>query len=95
MISPHTPPGTEIICVKAARTRRHGALALGAIYTVREIILAPSGDYGVALVEIINPVFEPYGLEYAYCLSQFRRLDLGRLDALLDVSEKEPAGAPA
>jgi hypothetical protein len=95
MISPMTPPGTEVVCInwpKAPVISRHIPLQIGAIYTVRRIVenhLLP-GVFGVWLEEILNEKHWT-GIELAYGLKYFRPLDLGGLDAFLDVREKEPA----
>lgn len=85
MISPMTPPGTEVVCID---DDWHGPTdldhpVLGGIYTVTEIrpFTARPG-FGATLSEI------PFGL---FDLAAFRLLDLAGLDALLDI--KEPVDA--
>lgn len=95
MISPMTPPGTEVVCInwpKAPVISRHLPLQNGAIYTVRRIVEHPlqSGVFGVWLVEILNEKHSS-GAELVYCLKYFRPLDLGGLDTFLNVREKDPA----
>jgi hypothetical protein len=90
MISPHTPPGTKVVCIQLPRetisryTKRPRPLdrkmALGATYTVVRIVPAdwqPTG-YVAELQEI--------GPRSLYGLHLFRRLDLPEcLTNLLDV----------
>jgi hypothetical protein len=95
MISPHTPPGTKIICIDADLHRRfniHGffftssmdGLTKGAIYTVRDILPDETciDKFEVRLVEIERPGND------GYALSRFRYLELPR--ALTDVFNREP-----
>ncbi len=85
MISPHTPPGTRIVCIDAELHRRfniHGffftssmdGLTKDAVYTVRDVIPDETciDHFEVRLVEIERPC---HG---GYALSRFRYLELPR-----------------
>ncbi len=101
MISPHTPPGTKIVCVDADLHRRfniHGffytssmdGLAKNAIYTVRDVVPDETciDKFEVRLVEIERPC------NGGYALSRFRYLELPRVltDVLDGERLKEGAG---
>lgn len=99
MISPHTPPGTKIVCTDAEPHKRyvlehnvgtnmHG-LTKDAVYTVREIMpysLTVSG-FIVCLDEIVRGFY----LE-GYDLKRFRRLELP--SSLTSILETAPVRAP-
>lgn len=80
MISPDTPPGTEVVCVEAGPGRYgDGGLRRGAIYTVERIAPAIDGGHVVVLGEI--PAWQtytpPWGLVgIGFELRRFRYLDL-------------------
>lgn len=80
MISPDTPPGTEVVCVQAGPGRYgDGGLRRGAIYTVERIAPAIDGGYVVVLTEIppwqtYTPPWELVGIGFE--LRRFRYLDL-------------------
>lgn len=75
MISPHTPPGTRVICINEGRNgRQESGLPityprLGNVYTVAEIYPCRS-DCGFAAY--IPDLTKDHG----YCLTLFRYLDL-------------------
>ncbi len=94
MISPDTPPGTEVVCVEAGPGRYgDGGLRRGAIYTVERIAPAIDGGYVVVLSEI--PPWQtytpPWGLVgIGFELRRFRYLDLpASLTNLLEEASKE------
>ncbi|GLI93706.1 hypothetical protein [Methylocystis echinoides] len=94
MISPETPPGTEVVCVEAGPGRYgDGGLRRGAIYTVERIAPAIDGGHVVVLTEI--PPWQtytpPWGLVgIGFELRRFRYLDLpASLTALLEESPVE------
>jgi hypothetical protein len=94
MISPNTPPGTEVVCVEAGPGRfGDGGLRRGAIYTVERIAPAINGGHVVVLTEI--PPWQtytpPWGLVgIGFELRRFRYLDLpASLTGLLDEAPKE------
>ena len=94
MISPNTPPGTEVVCVEAGPGRfGDGGLRRGAIYTVERIAPAINGGHVVVLTEI--PPWQtytpPWGLVgIGFELRRFRYLDLpASLTGLLDEATKE------
>jgi hypothetical protein len=90
MISPDTPPGTEVVCVDAGPGRYgDGGLKRGAIYTVERIAPAIDGGHVVVLSEI--PLWEtyspPWGLVgIGFELRRFRYLDIP--DALMQLLEE-------
>jgi hypothetical protein len=98
MISPHTPPGTEVVAVMGCAAP-FGCpwLVKGWLYTVDHIERAPRpGEYGVVLVEhgVFYPPPErrPWWLSWlppkrqphGWRLEAFRYVDLAGLDALLE-----------
>lgn len=94
MISPDTPPGTEVVCVEAGPGRYgDGGLRQGAIYTVERIAPAIDGGFVVVLTEI--PPWEtytpPWGLVgIGFELRRFRYLDIpDSLIGLLERVERE------
>ncbi len=94
MISPETPPGTEVVCVEAGPGRYgDGGLLHGANYTVERIAPAIDGGHVVVLSEI--PPWQtytpPWGLVgIGFELRRFRYLDLpNSLTQLLKEAEKE------
>ncbi|WP_020176241.1 hypothetical protein [Methyloferula stellata] len=95
MISPHTPPGTKIVCIDADLHRRfniHGffytssmdGLTKDAVYTVRDVLPDETciDQFEVRLVEIERPC------NGGYALSRFRYLELPR--TLIDLLNTEP-----
>lgn len=86
MISPHTPPGTKIICIDAAERpnprpdliRWDGhldGLTAGEIYTVRDFRVCPFlGRVEVRLHEIVRELDDSG--ESGFNLRRFRRADL-------------------
>ena len=80
MISPDTPPGTEVVCVEAGPGRYgDGGLRRGFIYTVEQIAPAIDGGNVVVLSEI--PPWQsytpPWGLVgIGFELRRFRYLDI-------------------
>lgn len=77
-ISPHTPPGTKIVCVQESILSSLQLVlgvrkpTIGAAYTVRGMIFCPvKAVPGVLVVEITNPVLNRTGLEIAYALDTF------------------------
>jgi hypothetical protein len=100
MISPHTPPGTEVVAiVEYEANAGFPAVYFGQIYTVAKIVEMTAGQpeaFGCVKQEHGEVEYpNKPGFFFACRLSWFRPLDLGGLDALLDVSEKEPTVAPA
>jgi hypothetical protein len=94
MISPETPPGTEVVCVEAAPGRYgDGGLLRGSIYTVERIAPAIDGGHVVVLTEI--PPWQtytpPWGLVgIGFELRRFRYLDLpASLTGLLEQTTRE------
>lgn len=91
MISPHTPPGTKVVCIgQTGEENKHlPALKVGDVYTLDRIedgFTSPDG-FGVYLCEIVHPEsIEPAGIySWAYGLADFRRLELPScLTELLD-----------
>ena len=87
MISPHTPPGTKIVCIDAEPHPRYAVgpvcdsdmdgLTENAVYTVDKIIpWAPnSRGFVVCLGEIIRRPRGDYPLS-GFALDRFRRLEL-------------------
>jgi hypothetical protein len=82
MISPHTPPGTKVVCIDASGTEIHDGvtpcpLVEGAVYTLAQIEMW-EGRLFALVVEI--------GDREAFALRRFRRLDLPEsLTKLLNV----------
>lgn len=94
MISPDTPPGTEVVCVDdAPGPYGDGGLQRGAIYTVERIASAIDGGHVVVLAEIppwrtYAPPWGPVGVGFE--LRRFRYLDIpDALTRLLDVAPIE------
>jgi hypothetical protein len=94
MISPDTPPGTEVVCVEDGPGRYgDGGLQRGAIYTVERIASAIDGGHVVVLAEIspwrtYAPPWGPVGVGFE--LRRFRYLDIpDSLTRLLDVAPVE------
>jgi len=81
MISPHTLPGTDVVCVNAAPSSYGGPpiLELGAVYTVDTIEISLNGFY-VATLSNVTPViiFDiKWGLvSIAYGLDRFNYLSI-------------------
>ncbi len=80
MISPDTPPGTEVICIDAsAGPYGTGGLAPGEIYTVRRIETALEKRYAVLLDELppVEVCMPPWGMvTIGFELKRFRYLDI-------------------
>jgi hypothetical protein len=80
MISPDTPPGTEIVCIDDSDgAYGPSRLTLGEVYTLRSIEMGVDGDFVATLHEV------PPGVTYnmalgvlnlGYLLCRFRRLEL-------------------
>lgn len=94
MISPDTPPGTEVVCVEAGPGRYgDGGLRRGEIYIVDRITPAIDGGHVAVLREI--PPWQtyapPWGLVgVGFELRRFRYLDLPRsLTGLLEATGRE------
>jgi hypothetical protein len=77
MISPHTPPGTKIVCINDKRAI--APIKKNAVYTVAEIVpvqKSPS-QFHVVLVEIqIDQVWQVMTDARGFSLHRFRYLDL-------------------
>ncbi len=87
MISPHTPPGTKIICINAKRSI--APIKKNAVYTVAEIVpveKSPS-KFHVVLAEIdIDQVWQAMTDARGFSLHRFRYLDLPQsITSLLNV----------
>lgn len=105
MISPHTPPGTEVICVWGGPGLGGlPGLKVGELYTVDRIVEADDefGDkFGVVVVghgigrsasrRNWRNFWRSREREWAYRLECFRYVELAGLDALLDARVKEKA----
>jgi hypothetical protein len=66
--------GQKVVCVKngAAKWRGQTQARVGEIYTIRDVYVDPiSGDVGIHLAEIINPL-HPCGIEYGFYAKRFR-----------------------
>jgi hypothetical protein len=94
MISPNTPPGSEIICIDTSRGR-YGPIELtkGDIYVVQQIERAITADF-LVLLEGEKPVFayDPhYGaVQLGYGLWCFRPLIIPQsLTALLTTKYRQ------
>jgi hypothetical protein len=99
MISPHTPPGTRIICIDADDNGQYetddtdyrgvglDGLRLGDVYTVHLVDEDPGSTSGfcVILCEIIR---QPKQLRFGFALERFRRLDLPK--CLRDIEAGRP-----
>jgi len=88
MISPHTPPGTKIVCVNDKRAI--APIKKDAVYTVAEIVpveKSPS-KFHVILVEIdIDQMWQVMTDARGFSLHRFRYLDLPKsISSLLDVT---------
>ena len=94
MLSPHTPPGTRVVCIDDVKDGRYATrtvhnfdlngLRLGEVYTVSAI--APNdgttSGFIAVLVEIVRP-----GRTKGFALERFRRVDLPEcLTSLLNVA---------
>jgi len=80
MISPHTPPGTEIVCIDSSAGPLGSCdLTDGAIYTVARIVPALCDRHVVLLAELpLTQIYEPpWGLvTVGFELKRFRYLDI-------------------
>jgi len=92
MISPETPPGTEVVCIDAAAgPYGDGGLQRGGIYTVDRIAPAIGGGHVVVLAEIApwEIYSPPWGLVgIGFDLKRFRYLDIPR--SLTELLETAP-----
>lgn len=84
MISPHTAPGTKVVCIRESDFPE-AKIRLGEVYTVKGIIESPifSHEFGVQLEEheLFNSMLD---IPWGYALSRFRLAELPRcLTALL------------
>ena len=93
MISPHTPPGTKVVCIDAKpsvgryasgyKVAHHGmdGLAEGPVYTVREIIPCRYAHAGLVVVldEIVRPLIGGNDWTRGFALNRFRRAELPRV----------------
>lgn len=95
MISPDTPPGTEIICIDASvGPYGSGGLAQGEIYTVRRIEKALENRYVVLLDELppVQVCRPPWGMvTIGFELKRFRYLDIP--DSLIELLGQTKASA--
>jgi hypothetical protein len=87
MISPHTPPGTKIVCVNDKRAI--APIKKNSVYTVAKIVpveKSPS-KFHVVLVEIeIDEVWQAMTDARGFSLHRFRYLDLpSSITGLLNV----------
>jgi hypothetical protein len=94
MISPHTPRGTDIVCVNDTPGRYgSGGLQKGTVYTVDYIEKSIMGGHVVMLVEIrpwkaFHPVWGP--VHVGFELRRFRYLDIPKsLTDLLVMAPRE------
>ena len=101
MISPMTPPGTEVVCVNDSlddfkvpglnyNYKGHlDGLTKGQIYTVQEIIPTISrfslSEYQV----VVNEIFRDTLINRGFAIERFRYLNLAGLDELLKVKEEK------
>ncbi len=89
MISPHTPPGTKIVCINDQRAI--APIKKNAVYTVAEIVpveKSPS-KFHVVLVEIeIDATWQVMTDARGFSLHRFRYLDLP--SCLTDILNMQP-----
>lgn len=88
MISPHTPPGTEVLCINAGPPRSAECptrLIFGQVYRVKGWTTELMSEK--PLVDLV----ENYHEDWAWEPECFRPLELAGLDALLDARVKEKA----
>ncbi len=89
MISPHTPPGTKIVCINDKRAI--APIKKNAVYTVAEIVpveKSPS-KFHVILVEIdIDITWQTMTDAKGFSLHRFRYLDLPR--SITDLLNVQP-----
>jgi hypothetical protein len=94
MISPHTPPGTKIVCVNDKRAI--APIKKNSVYTVAEIVpveKSPS-KFHVVLVEIeIDEVWQAMTDARGFSLHRFRYLDLPR--SITDLLNVQPVNDDA
>jgi hypothetical protein len=80
MISPDTPPGTEIVCIDDSDgAYGPSRLTLGQVYTLRAITIGIDGDFVATLHEVAPGVTYNMALgvlNLGYLLCRFRRLEL-------------------
>lgn len=105
MISPHTPPGADVIAVLPCPAMCGlPGLKVGELYTVDRIVESDEADdrFGVVLIghgvgRGVPPRSwrklwrKPRERLWGYRLESFRYVDLAGLDALLDARVKEKA----
>jgi hypothetical protein len=95
MLSPHTPPGTKIVCINAQDSESY--IREGEVYTVRAIVMGWNGNpahpaygkqmFGVQLEEVAAGVM-PCGAHYeAWGLRRFRVAELPKCLTDLLVTE--------
>lgn len=94
MISPDTPPGTEIVCIDDSDgAYGPSRLSMGEVYTLRSIEMGVDGDFVATLHEVppgttYNMAFGVLNLGYLLC--RFRLLEIPRsLSSLLTEKERE------
>lgn len=94
MISEHTPPGTQVICIDAQDCEPY--LTQGALYTVLRMVessktgYVPATGIGVELVEVAAPIPPGLALPVAWNRRRFRRAHLPK--CLTDMLMTEPVG---
>lgn len=54
MISPHTPPGTRVVCIDDSSYKYLPTLVKGRVYIVDSMEPTTYGDVGVCLVEMLS-----------------------------------------
>lgn len=80
MISPDTPPGTEIVCIDDSDgAYGPSRLSIGEVYTLRSIEMGVDGDFVATLHEV--PPGTTYNMAFGvlnigYLLCRFRYLEL-------------------
>lgn len=92
MISPDTPPGTEVVCIDDS-PGAYGPtnLRMGDVYTLRSIEESVDGDFVATLHEV--PLQTVYDIRFCYLqtgylLCRFRYLEIpNSLNELLTVRE--------
>lgn len=88
MISPHTPPGTKVVCIEGGPDEDYPHatipdLVTGEVYTVARIVLIGDGEF---LVDICEAGISD---EWGYCLEGFRLAELPR--CLTELVRKAPS----
>jgi hypothetical protein len=95
MISPHTPPGTRLICIDAnshdlyrlhmAPARGLDGLRLGRVYTVGKVAI---DDDSISGFTVVLQEIHRSGPRPGFALQRFRRLDLPK--CLRDIEAGKP-----